>query len=192
MRAERRAPAALVAVVAVVWLGGCRQQMRDQPRCGPLGASTFFADGKCARDVPAGTVARGAAHDPLAAIDPASDRVPLPVTPALVARGRERYDIYCSPCHDRVGTGRGMVVRRGYTPPPSFHEPRLRDAPVGHFVDVMTRGWGAMPSYASQVAVADRWAIATYLRALQRSQHANLDDAPPEARARLLGGPGGP
>jgi len=159
--------------------------MADQPRCEAFGPSRLFADGKCARELPEGTVPRGAASDPLAVFDPTSDRLPVPVTAELLSRGRQRYEIYCSPCHDRVGTGRGMIVRRGYTRPPSLHEDRLRAAPVGHFVDVVTRGWGAMPAYPAQVPAADRWAIAAYIRALQRSQHASLADAPADARDRL-------
>jgi mono/diheme cytochrome c family protein len=174
----------VAAAVAVVVAAACRQQMADQPRCEPLGPSRLFADGRCARDPVAGTVPRGA-RTPLATVDPKSDRLPVAMDAALLARGRERYDIHCAPCHDRTGTGQGMIVRRGYTRPPSFHDERLRRAPVGHFVDVMTRGWGAMPPYATQVSTADRWAIAAYLRALQRSQHATLADVPPERRALL-------
>jgi mono/diheme cytochrome c family protein len=182
LRAEAIAVAAAALAVAA-----CHQKMAEQPRCDPLAPSALFADGKCARDPVAGTVPRGPA-DPLAHFDPKSDRLPVAVTPALLARGRERFDIYCAPCHDRVGTGRGMIVRRGYTAPPSFHIDRLREAPIGHFVDVMSRGWGAMPPYATQVAPGDRFAIAAYIRALQRSQHATLADVAPEAR-RLLEGP---
>ena len=184
-----RADGILAAACAALALAGCYQKMKDQPRCEPLGPSRLFADGKCARDPVPGTVARGAARDPLATLDANSDRLPVPLTPALLARGRERFDIYCSPCHDRVGTGGGMIVRRGYTAPPSFHIDRLRQAPVGHFVDVMVHGWGAMPPYVAQVTPADRWAIAAYIRALQRSQHARLDDVPPEARGRLAAEP---
>jgi mono/diheme cytochrome c family protein len=185
LRADRRLLAGVAALLAL----GCHQKMREQPRCEPLGPSRLFADGKCAREPVRGTVARGAARDPLATLDPKSDRLPVPVTPALVVRGRERYDIYCSPCHDRVGTGRGMIVQRGFRAPPSLHDERLRTAPVGHFVDVMTHGWGAMPAYAAQVPVVDRWAIALYVRALQRSQHASPGDVPADARAALGGTP---
>jgi len=176
-------------LVLAALAAACSQKMQEQPRCEPLGPSRLFADGRCARDPVPGTVARGAAHDPLAGFDPRSDRLPVPLSATLLARGRERYDIYCSPCHDRAGTGGGMIVQRGYTAPPSFHADRLRQAPVGHFVDVMTRGWGAMPPYAAQVPAADRWAIAAYIRALQRSQHARLDDVPPEERGRLTAEP---
>jgi mono/diheme cytochrome c family protein len=183
LRAER-----IVVAALVLGLAACHQKMAEQPRCGPLATSALFADGKCARAPVEGTVARGAGQDVLAHLDPKSDRLPVPITRDLLARGRERFDIYCSPCHDRVGTGRGMIVRRGYSAPPSFHEERLRAAPVGHFLDVITRGWGAMPSYAAQVAPADRLAIAAYIRALQRSQHATLHDVPPEAQQRLQQG----
>jgi len=181
------------AVVALLFgLTACHQRMAEQPRCEPLGATTLFADGKCAREPVAGTVPHGSRPDPAAALDPNADRLPVPVTLELLARGHERFDIYCSPCHDRVGTGRGAIVRRGYTAPPSLHEDRLRAAPVGHFVDVMTHGWGAMPPYATQVPSADRLAIAAYIRALQRSQHASLGDVPPEGRAALGDGKAAP
>jgi mono/diheme cytochrome c family protein len=184
LRADRLLACALVALGAA-----CSQQMADQPRCDPLRPSAFFADGKCAQAPVEGTVARGSgARDRLAAYDPQSDALPVPLTAALLARGRARFDIYCSPCHDRTGSGNGIVVQRGYTRPTSYHVERLRQAPLGHFVDVMTKGWGAMPSYGRQVAPGDRWAIAAYIRALQRSQHATLADVPAAARARLAGG----
>ena len=102
-----------------------------------------------------------------------------------MARGHERYDIFCSPCHGRTGSGDGMVVRRGYRPPPSLHDDRLRSSPVGHFFDVMTNGFGAMPDYAAQITAEDRWAIIAYVRALQLSEHATVDDVPAPERARL-------
>jgi mono/diheme cytochrome c family protein len=180
-----RAEAAVLAAAAL--LAACGQRMADQPRCEPLRPSRLFADGKCAREPVPGTVPRGAAAaDALAPRDPTEDVPPMPVTPALLARGRERYDIHCAPCHDRLGTGGGMIVRRGYTRPTSYHDPRLRAAPLAHFVDVIANGWGAMPAYANQVGAADRWAIAVWIRVLQRSQHASLADVPPEVRARLL------
>jgi len=108
---------------------------------------------------------------------------PMPVTRETLERGRQRFDIYCTPCHDYVGTGRGMVVRRGFKQPPSFHQDRLRDAPVGYLFDVMTNGFGTMSGYASQVTVEDRWAIAAYVRALQLSQNARLAELPPAERA---------
>jgi mono/diheme cytochrome c family protein len=177
--------AELIVAALALAVAACHQKMAEQPRCEPLGTSPLFADGKCAREPVAGTVPRGGARDALAHFDAKADRLPVAVTADLLARGRSRYEIYCSPCHDRVGTGRGMIVRRGYTAPPSFHVDRLRAAPVAHFVDVMTHGWGAMPAYAAQVPVADRFAIAAYIRALQRSQHATLADVPADARAQL-------
>jgi mono/diheme cytochrome c family protein len=109
----------------------------------------------------------------------------MPLTKELLARGQERFNIYCTPCHDRTGSGRGMVVRRGYQPPPSLHIDRLRDAPVGHFFDVMSNGLGAMPDYASQIEVPDRWAIAAYVKALQLSQHAPVADVPADRKDAL-------
>ena len=171
-------------------LCGCRQEMYDQAKYKPLGESGFFPDHRAARALPEGTVPRGwlkadqklyegkQGHDLVATL-------PMPLTKELLARGRERFNIYCSPCHDRTGSGRGMVVRRGYQPPPSFHQDRLRDAPVGHFFDVMTNGLGAMPDYASQIDVPDRWAIAAYVKALQLSQHAPVSDVPADRREAL-------
>ena len=164
--------------------------MDDQPRYEPLEASRFFADGQSSRPRVEGTVARGELQENAALYtgksgDKVVDRMPVALTPEVLARGRERFDIFCSPCHDRVGAGSGMIVRRGYRQPPSFHIDRLRVAPDGHFFDVVTNGWGAMPSYATEVPVEDRWAIVAYIRALQRSQHATIADVPPAERGRL-------
>jgi mono/diheme cytochrome c family protein len=139
-----------------------------------------------------GTVARGALDAVAAGLSPAgglATALPMALTRELVARGRERFGIFCTPCHDATGGGAGMVVRRGYRAPPSLHIDRLRDAPVGHFYDVMTRGLGAMPDYAQQIPPADRWAIAAYVKALQLSQRAPLAELPPDDRARLEGTP---
>jgi len=138
----------------------------------------------------AGTVARGQLRDDEPRYTGKAngadvDAFPFPVDAGVMARGRERFDIYCSPCHGRTGQGDGMVVRRGYRRPPTYHQDRLRDAPVGHFFDVMTNGFGAMPDYAAQIAVDDRWAIAAYIRALQLSQHASLAELPPAERSKL-------
>lgn len=158
----------------------CRQDMHDAPKYEPLEASAFFPDGRASRDPVEGTVAREQpAEDPvlLTGIGPDGNpvsRIPLPVDRALLARGRQRFDIFCSPCHGRLGDGRGMIVRRGYKQPPSFHIERLRTTPVGYFYDVQTNGFGQMPSYAFLVPVEDRWAIAAYVRVLQFSQHARL------------------
>ena len=181
--------AACLALCAVT-LAGCRQEMADQPRYDPLAPSAFFGDGRSARPPVAGTVARGQLeldeHLYGGMIDgrPA-DALPFPLSHELLGRGQERYNIYCAPCHDRVGTGHGMIVRRGFSPPPSFHNERLRLAPIGHFFIVMTDGVGTMPAYASQVPTHDRWAIAAYMRALQLSQFATLADLTEEERRRL-------
>jgi mono/diheme cytochrome c family protein len=115
---------------------------------------------------------------------------PFPVTDQVMARGRERFDIYCAPCHGRTGVGDGMIVRRGYRRPPSFHDDRLRTVAVGHFFDVMTSGFGAMPDYAAQIKAEDRWAIAAYIRVLQLSAHASLAEVPAAERAKLDQAPG--
>ncbi len=173
-------------------LGGsaCRQDMHDQPKYVPLRESAFFGDARSARPVVPGTVARGQLHDdPLlytGRTNGADATVfPFRVDASVLARGRERFDIYCAPCHGRTGQGDGMIVRRGYRRPPSYHQDRLRDAPVGHFFDVITNGFGAMPDYAAQIAAGDRWAIVAYVRALQLSEHATLADVPAAERGKI-------
>jgi mono/diheme cytochrome c family protein len=169
---------------------GCRQDMHDQPKYIPLRESTFFSDGRSARPLVAGTVARGQLHEDAllysGKVDGADATVfPFPIDERVMGRGRERFDIYCSPCHGRTGGGDGMVVRRGYRRPPSYHDDRLQGAPVGHFFDVISNGFGAMPDYAAQIPVEDRWAIVAYIRALQLSEHATPADVPPDQRERL-------
>jgi len=179
---------------AVLALAGCRQDMHDQPKYKPLAASSFFNDGRSARPLIADTVARGHLDEDVelntgkTAGGKLVDVFPIPIDVDVLKRGQARFAIYCSPCHDRTGSGHGMVVRRGFKAPPSYHIDRLRQAPVGYFFDVMTNGFGAMPDYRSQVPVADRWAIVAYIRALQRSQQATLADVPPEEAARLKAG----
>jgi mono/diheme cytochrome c family protein len=168
--------------------------MYDQPKYKPLAESAFFADRRASRPLPEGTVARGWLRADQALYQGKQGQnlattLPMPLTRELLKRGQERYNIFCSPCHDRTGSGRGMVVRRGYQPPPSYHIDRLRDAPVGHFFDVMTNGLGAMPDYASQIEVSDRWAIAAYVKALQLSQNAPLSDVPADRRGELTQAP---
>jgi mono/diheme cytochrome c family protein len=187
---RRRAGAFGSTALAAALLAGCRNEMYDQPKYKPLARSDFFPDQRAGRPLVDGTVARGDLRtDPhfYAGKDGAQlvTELPVPLTRDLLRRGRQRYDIFCSPCHDRTGDGLGMVVRRGYRPPPSFHVDRLRQVPVGHFFDVMTNGFGAMPDYASQIAVEDRWAIAAYVRALQYSQDAPVSEVPAEKRASL-------
>ncbi|MDE0837593.1 MAG: cytochrome c, partial [Kiritimatiellae bacterium] len=113
---------------------------------------------------------------------------PMPITLALLDRGQQRFNIYCTPCHDRVGTGHGMVVQRGFTKPPSFHDIKVREKPVGYYFEVMTKGFGRMSDYAAQIKPADRWAIAAYIRALQLSQSAKLDELPTEDQALIAAG----
>jgi len=183
-----REPVLVVAVLLTA--SACRQDMHDQPKYTPLRESTFFADGRSARAPVAGTVARGELHEDTllynGKVDGADATMfPFAVDEKVMARGQERYDIYCSPCHGRTGAGDGMIVRRGYRPPPSLHVDRLRLAPVGHFFDVVTNGFGAMPDYAAQIEPEDRWAIVAYIRALQLSEHATTEDVPADQRGAL-------
>jgi mono/diheme cytochrome c family protein len=179
-----------VCALVLLALTGCRQDMHDQPKYKAQGKSDFFADSRVGRPLVAGTVARGFLRDDAAAFTGREngtlvEAFPFPVTSAVMARGRERYDIFCAPCHGRTGWGDGLVVRRGYRRPPAFHDDRLREMAVGHFYSVITNGFGAMPDYAQQIPPEDRWAIVAYLRALQRSHQGTLADAPPVERARL-------
>ena len=175
MRARVLLLAAVVAAVA------CRQDMHDQPKVRPYRESNFFADGLSARPAIPGTVARGELREDDALYlgkigNQPVDRFPFAIDRATLERGRERYDIYCAPCHDRVGRGDGMIVKRGYRQPQSFHIDRLRDAPPGHFFDAITNGFGAMPDFRAQIQPEDRWAVVAYIRALQLSQHASESD----------------
>lgn len=169
--------------------------MHDAPRYEPLEASAFFADGRGSRTLVANTVARGTLREDNHLYQgkvggQLAETFPMPVTLDVMARGQERYNVFCSPCHGRTGQGNGMVVQRGFRAPPSYHEERLRTAPVGYFFDVMTNGFGAMQDYSAQVPVPDRWAIAAYIRALQFSQRATVDDVPADRRADLDRAPG--
>jgi hypothetical protein len=180
----------VVLIVLCGALAGCRQDMHDAPRYEPLEASAFFPDGRGSRTLVANTVARGMLrgddHLYTGKIDgQLVDMFPMTVTAEVMGRGRERFNVFCAPCHGRTGQGNGMVVQRGFRAPPSFHDDRLRNAPVGYFFDVMTHGFGAMSDYAAQVPVADRWAIAAFIRALQFSQRATVDDVPAERRPNL-------
>jgi len=171
-------------------LAGCRQDMHDQPRYKPLAGTDFFGDGRSARPVVEGTVARGHLRIDRARFtgkvgDAEVETFPFPITKADVLRGQERFNIYCSPCHSRIGDGNGMVVRRGFRQAASYHTEKLRTAPIGHFFDVITNGFGAMPSYASRVEPDDRWRIAAYIRVLQLSEDARIEDVPPDKRAEL-------
>lgn len=171
------------ALLPLLALAGCRLDMHDQPKFKPLAENTFYADLRSARDPIPGTVARGQLHEDSyfytgkIGANP-GDYMPFPATAEVMARGEERFNIYCSPCHSRVGDGNGVIVQRGYRRPPSYHTDRLRKAPLGYFFDVMTNGFGAMPDYASQIPPRDRWAIVAYIRALQLSQGATQADVP--------------
>jgi cbb3-type cytochrome c oxidase subunit III len=174
----------LLTVAGLLLLAGCREDMHNQPKFIPLRENSFYPDGRSARPVLEGTIARGQLEDdPLLYTGKINgqeiDQFPFPIMAQDLARGRERFAIYCSPCHSLLGDGNGMIVQRGFKRPPSYFEARLLKAPVGHFFNVMTNGWGAMPDYSAQVPVADRWRIAAYIRALQLSRTAKLGDLPP-------------
>jgi len=175
---------------SAILLSACRQDMHDQPRYKPFAATDFFGDGRSARPAIEGTVARGHLRIDQARYagklnDQEIDYFPFPITRSDLERGQERFNIYCSPCHSRIGDGSGMVVRRGFRQAASYHTEKLIKAPVGHFFDVMTNGFGAMPSYASRIEPDDRWRIAAYVRVLQFSQNASLDDVPSDMRPQM-------
>ncbi len=205
-----------ITLVSLVILSvGCRYDMQDQPRYKAFKKSDFFRDDKAMRELPEGTVARGFLRedkvfyqgkkenaDSSAAAAPTTtdasgnavvssfpndiEKSPVPLTKELLARGEQRYKIFCIVCHGPVGNGDGMIVRRGFSPPPTYNDDRLRNAPDGHFFDVMTNGWGKMNSYASQVPPADRWAIVAYIRALQISQNPNGITALPAGKTNTV------
>jgi hypothetical protein len=186
----RRALSGLLVMAALAGLTGCRQQMAEQPSYSPLEASEFFEDGRSARLPVEGTVARGQLradeHFYTGKIGgEAAALYPFEITREVLQRGRQRYDIYCAPCHATSGRGNGIIVRRGFRPTPSFLDPALVARPAGHYVDVMTSGFGAMPSYAAQVPPSDRWAIAAYIQALQLSQNVDIDELPEERQTEL-------
>jgi hypothetical protein len=186
---------AVPVVFALVVLSGCRSEMYDQPRYEPYEASDFFDDGTSARPLVAGTVPR---RDPRdhgkwseelfttgKTAGTLAETLPFTVDRAVLDRGHDRFQIFCTPCHGDLGDGRGIVVQRGFNPPPSFHSDEVRNKPVGHYFDVMTRGFGTMYSYASRIPARDRWAISAYIRALQVSQHALARELPVEDRSQL-------
>jgi mono/diheme cytochrome c family protein len=195
----RRSAAWAPAIVALAALAGCHRDMYDQPRLEPLEKNTFFDDGRSSRPLVDGVVEYGA-------IDPENvllsgkvngqltDELPpeFKLDAALLKRGEQRFNIFCSNCHGLSGDGDGMIVLRGYRKPPTYHSDRLRGTPIGHFYDVATNGFGVMPSYASQIPVSDRWAIAAYIRALQLTQYAKLDDVPEAERKQLEQTPASP
>ena len=183
-----RVLSALVPVL--VFAAGCRQDMHDAPRYEAFEASSSFADGRASRVAPAGTVARGWLRDDEAlytgkVAGQVVDEYPFPIGRAELARGQERFNIYCTPCHGKLGDGNGMVVQRGLRQAASYHQDRLRQEKLGYFYDVITNGFGAMQGYAEQVPVRDRWLIVAYVRALQLSQHASVNDVPADRRSAL-------
>jgi mono/diheme cytochrome c family protein len=180
-----------VVLVGLSLMGCSRLDMQDQPKYRPQRPSDFFADGRSERQPVEGTIARGGLNEDTAfyegkdAAGKDIEAFPVAVDKAFILRGQDRYNIYCTPCHGAIGNGLGMIVRRGLKQPPSYHIERLREAPVGHFYDVISNGYGAMLNYAQQLQVRDRWAIIAYIRALQYSQNANVNDLPAEARNRV-------
>jgi mono/diheme cytochrome c family protein len=197
----------LSSALLLVLASSCRYDMQDQPKYLAYRGSETFADSLSSRSLVEGTVPRGylredaamytgknaggATAQPVsakpgdtskAAAAPTNDvnEFPFPITRDILDRGQERYNIYCSPCHGVIGDGRGMIVNRGFRPPPTYHQDRLRTAPLGHFYDVITNGFGVMPDYAMQVPPHERWAIIAYIRALQYSQNAQIADVPPD------------
>jgi mono/diheme cytochrome c family protein len=184
-----------LAAALVFLCAGCRQDMHVQPRYNPYDATDFFEDGQSSRLPVAGTVPRGdltMGPDELLLTGEVNGQIatafPFPVTREVLDRGRERFNIYCAPCHGLSGDGDGMIVRRGFRPPPSFHSDRLRTAPVGHFFAVVTSGFGTMYPYGYRVPPRDRWDIIAYIRALQLSRQASINDVPAAERGKLMEG----
>jgi hypothetical protein len=178
------------AVSAMLVLSGCRQDMHDQPKYRPLSMTTFWRDNRSERPLLPGTVARGFLRANTAMYTGKVNgqdvtTFPFPITRDVLLRGQDRFNIYCTPCHGRTGDGYGMIVQRGFQHPPSYHTDRLRNAPVGHFFDVVTNGFGAMQSYAARVDPQDRWAIIAYIRVLQMSRNAQAGDVPADKQAEL-------
>jgi mono/diheme cytochrome c family protein len=183
MKSNRRIFSLLSAAVCLLTVAGCRQDMHNQPKYRPLRPSQLFADNSSARPLIAGTVARGTLQEDEAFFTGKTagatvKEMPFQITEPDLDRGQERFNIFCAPCHDMTGTGRGMVVQRGYRQPPSLHDPRLRSADAGYMFDVITNGFGAMPDYRTQIDARDRWRIVAYVRALQASRAATAGDIP--------------
>ena len=176
--------------LAALLLAACRQDMHDQPKYKPLRSSEIFGDKRSARPLVEGTVARGTLREDAGYYagktkDGFLTQLPVPLTAQLLERGQTQFQVFCAPCHGRTGRGDGMIVKRGFKQPSSYHVDRLRQMPIGYFYDVITIGFGAMPDYAAQIAPADRWAIAAYVRTLQFSQHAPASALSADERAEL-------
>jgi mono/diheme cytochrome c family protein len=197
----KRAVRLTIVILAAGLIGGCfrgepkekppihlNPNMFKQPKYKAQSQSEFFTDGATMRQPVPGTIAADSLREDKAYYNGRDERdsllakMPVPVTMQLLKRGQERYNIYCAPCHGQTGDGQGIIVQRGYLPPPSYHQDRLRNVTDGYVFDVITNGVRNMPSYRHQIPVADRWAIVAYQRALQRSQDANINDIPLEMR----------
>lgn len=188
-------PVSRAGVFALVLLGlaaaACRQDMQDQPKYIPLRPSNFFGDQRSERQLVPGAIARGHLNDDVAFYTGKGpdgkfvDDFPFPVTKDVILRGEDRFNIYCAPCHSRLGDGNGKIPSRGFRHPPTYHQDRLRKVENGYIFDVITNGFGVMPDYAAQVQPSDRWAIVAYIRALQLSENATINDVPEQDRARL-------
>jgi cytochrome c553 len=196
LRQRSRGSAMLLAASALLLLAGCRQDMHNQPKIRSQRGSEMFADQRGARPQAANTVARGQLHEDsyfyTGVIQSANgyreekDEMPFPVTMDVLKRGQERFNIYCAPCHSRVGNGLGEIVQRGYKPAANFHDQVRLSQPISHYFFVMTHGYGAMPDYSAQLTPEDRWAVAAYIRALQLSQAAKTNDVPAGVEVRSL------
>ena len=183
--------AMLGALAGTGLLAGCRQDMHNQPKFYPQRGTEFYADGRSVRPQVENTVARNQLHEDSyfytgMVNGKEGDGLPFPVTLQVLAKGQERYNVYCTPCHSRVGNGAGMIVQRGYSPAGNFQGGRLRAVGLGHFFNVISNGYGSMPDYSAQIAPADRWAIAAYIRALQLSQNAQRSDVPSGVEVKPL------
>jgi mono/diheme cytochrome c family protein len=179
--------------VCTLAFSGCgdttlRQDMANQPRHNPLSPATFFPDGRSERPAVDNTLVRGAINEDPLFTPKESNAFPLPLTKELLARGQDRYNIFCSPCHGLQGDGNGMVTLRGMKHPPTYHQERVRNEPNGYFFDVITNGFGAMSGYSMQLEPRDRWAIVSYVRALQLSRNAPVGELPPNLREKLMAG----
>ena len=183
MKLNRKTSCLLSSVFCLLTVAGCRQDMHNQPKYRPLRPSQLFSDKSSARPLIDGTVARGTLQEDEAFFTgklsgATIKELPFQITEKDLDRGQERYNIYCTPCHDLTGSGKGMVVQRGYRQPPSFHDPRLRAADPGYIFDVMSNGFGAMPDYRAQIDPRDRWRIVAYIRALQLTNAGTAADIP--------------